>query len=111
MSVKCPNCGKGTLRKGRVREEMFGVDLGEYDAELCPSCGESFLTGASMEALELRAKELGLWGLAAKVKVVKSGNSLVVRIPAPLARHLKLVSGQEILVAPERRNRLVLELA
>jgi antitoxin component of MazEF toxin-antitoxin module len=60
--------------------------------------------------MEARAKELGLWGLASKVKVVKSGNSLVVRIPSPLARYLRMKSGQEVLVTPDRANRLVLEL-
>ncbi|MFZ1023874.1 MAG: AbrB/MazE/SpoVT family DNA-binding domain-containing protein [Thermoplasmata archaeon] len=111
MVERCPACGKGVLRPARVHEEMFGVDLGVYDGEVCDRCGESFLTGKSMDQVEARAKELGLWGLATKVKVVRSGNSLVVRIPSPLARYLKLRSGQEVLVAPDKGRRLVLELA
>jgi len=55
---------------------MFGVDLGAYDVEVCNGCGESFLTGESVDKIEARAKELGLWGLASKVKVGKSGESL-----------------------------------
>ena len=90
---------------------MFGVDLGEYDAEVCSSCGKSFLGSEAMDKLEARAKELGLWGLASKVKIARSGNSLVVRIPAPLARYLKMKSGQEVLIAPDQANRLVLEVA
>ncbi len=104
-------CGKGTLHAGRVNEGLFGVDLGSFDAETCDACGESFLSSKSMDALESRAKELGLWGLASKVKVARSGNSLVVRIPSPLARYLKMKSGQEVLVAPDKGTRLVLELA
>lgn len=111
MGVRCPVCGKGVLRSERVREEMFGVDLGTYEGEVCDKCGESFLSSESMERVEVRAKELGLWGLASKVKVVRSGNSLVVRIPSPLARYLKIRSGQEVLVAPDKERRLVLELA
>lgn len=111
VTEKCPQCGDGILRAKRVREQMFGVDLGTFDAEVCDHCGESFLTSESMDRLEARAKELGLWGLASKVKVVRSGNSLVVRIPSPLARYLKMKSGQEILVAPDKEKRLVLELA
>lgn len=111
MTERCPVCGKGLLRTKRIREEMFGVDLGTYDAEVCDVCGESFLTSESMDRVEARAKELGLWGLASKVKVVRSGNSLVVRIPSPLARYLKIRSGQEVLVAPDKEKRLVLELA
>lgn len=60
--------------------------------------------------MEARAKERGLWGLAAKVKIVKSGNSIVVRIPAALARYLKMKTGQDVLVSPDRANRLILEL-
>lgn len=94
-----------------IKEEMFGVDLGEYAGEKCTNCGETFLTSESMRAIEKRAKELGLWGLASKVKVARSGNSIVVRIPAPLAQYLKLKKGQEIMVSPDKENRLVLELA
>ena len=111
MVERCPVCGKGVLRPKRVREEMFGVALGTCDGEVCDNCGESFLSSKSMERVEARAKELGLWGLASKVKVVRSGNSLVVRIPSPLARYLKIKSGQEVLVAPDKERRLVLELA
>lgn len=111
MSERCPDCGKGFLHPAKVHEEMFGVDLGEYDGEVCDRCGESFLSRKSMDQLETRAKALGLWGLATKVKVVRSGNSLVVRIPSPLARYLKLRKGQEVVVAPDKERRIVLELA
>lgn len=111
MVSRCPVCGKGTLRPGTVHEEMFGVDLGKYPGEVCDRCGESFLSSESMHKVEQKAKELGLWGLASKVKIARSGNSLVVRIPSSLARYLKMKSGQEVLVSPEKANRLVLELA
>lgn len=111
MVERCPVCGKGALRSKRVREVMFGVDLGTYDGEVCDSCGENFLGSTAMDAIEGRAKELGIWGLGTKVKVVRSGNSLVVRIPAPLARYLKIKSGQDVMVSPDTRKRLVLELA
>jgi ribosomal protein S27AE len=108
---RCPVCGKGVLRPARVQEERFGVNLGKYDGEVCNRCGESFLGSKSMKRLETWAKELGLWGLSTKVKVVRSGNSLVVRIPPPLAKHLRLRSGLELLIAPDKERRLVLELA
>ncbi len=109
--VRCPACGKGELHRGKIREQMFGVDLGEYPAEICGSCGESFVDQKAMRKIEARAKELGLWGLAKKVSIAKSGNSLVVRIPADLARFLKLKGGEDALVRPEGRERIVVELA
>ncbi len=110
MVERCPVCEKGGLRPKRAREEMFGVLLGDYDAEVCDSCGEVFYTAESVDKIEARAKELGLWGLASKVKVARSGNSLVVRIPSALARYLQLRSGQEVLLAPDQKHRLVLDL-
>lgn len=89
---------------------MFGIDLGEYPAEVCDSCGESFVDQAAMGKIEARAKKLGLWGLAKKVSIAKSGNSLVVRIPAELARFLRLKGGEEALVRPDGRERIVVEL-
>ena len=74
MMAQCPVCGKGKLRRGKIREQMFGVDLGEYPAEICDSCGESFVDQKAMKKIETRAKELGLWGLAKKVSIAKSGN-------------------------------------
>ena len=108
--TQCPVCGKGKLRRGKVREQMFGVDLGEYPAEICGSCEESFVDQEAMRKIETRAKELGLWGLAKKVSIAKSGNSLVVRIPADLARFLKLKGGEDALVRPEGREKIVVEL-
>ena len=108
--VECPVCGKGKLRRGKVREEMFGIDLGEYSAEICDSCGESFVDQDAMRKIEARAKEMGLWGLAKKVSIAKSGNSLVVRIPAKLARFLRLKGGEDALVRPEGREKIVVEL-
>lgn len=90
---------------------MFGVDLGAYEAEVCDACGEVFFTSQSVDRIESRARELGLWGLAAKVKVARSGNSLVVRIPSPLAKYLKIRNGQEVLLAPDKAHTLVLDLA
>jgi len=50
-------------------------------------------------------------GLAKKMKVAKSGNSLVVRIPAEIARFLDLDVGREILLYPEGKKKLVFEVA
>jgi len=108
--VGCPVCGKGKLRRGKAREEMFGIDLGEYPAEICDACGESFVNQDAMKKIEARAKEMGLWGLAKKVSIAKSGNSLVVRIPAELARFLRLKGGEDALVRPEGREKIVVEL-
>lgn len=110
MTSECPVCGKGKLRRGQIREDMFGIDLGEYPAEICDACGESFVDQESMRRIEAKAKAMGVWGLAKKVSIAKSGNSLVIRIPAELARFLGIKSGQDALVRPEGREKIVVEL-
>lgn len=111
MVEKCAVCTVGKLRTKQVREEMFGVTIGTFEAGVCDRCREAFFTSESVDQIEIRSRELGLWGLASKVKLARSGNSLVVRIPSPLARYLKLRSGQEVMLAPDQRHRLVLDLA
>jgi hypothetical protein len=107
---KCPVCEKGKLRDGKIEEVMFGVPLGKFKAEICDKCNESFVDEKTMKMIEAKAKEEGIWGLAEKIKIVKSGNSLAVRIPAKIANFLKLKEGEEIVLHPEGTNRIILEL-
>jgi hypothetical protein len=106
----CPICEKGVLRKGSIEEKMFGIFLGMYEAEICDKCNESFLDEGAMKRIESRAKELGLWGVAKKVKIIKSGNSIAIRIPAQLARFLDLKEGAELLLYPEGKEKIICEI-
>jgi hypothetical protein len=106
---KCPICKKGSLKLGVVEEEIFGMRLGKFKAEICDCCNESFVDEEEMRKIEEKAKKLGIWGLAQKLKVSKSGNSLVVRIPAKIAKLLCVKVGQEFLLHPEGKEKLILE--
>lgn len=108
---KCPVCGRGALKPVTVHEDMFGLDLGDYPGEECSRCGETFVPADALGLIQARARKVGLWGLASKVKLARSGSSLVVRIPAKLARDLKVKNGQGVVVSLEKCNRLVLEFA
>lgn len=108
--TKCPSCGKGTLRETDVEESMFGVSLGTFHGEVCGSCKETFLDETAMDELEVRARKAGVWGLGKKLKVVRSGNSLVIRIPAELADHMHLKAGTEVYVHPEGGDRIVVDV-
>ncbi|MEW6070507.1 MAG: AbrB/MazE/SpoVT family DNA-binding domain-containing protein [Candidatus Thermoplasmatota archaeon] len=108
---KCPVCERGKLKKGEIDEEMFGVALGKFEAELCDYCHESFVDERVMAKIEEKAKKIGIWGLAEKLKVAKSGNSLVVRLPARIAKFLSIKAGQEVLVHPESKEKLVIEIS
>jgi YgiT-type zinc finger domain-containing protein len=106
--MKCPVCEKGILKKGKTKEYMFGNYLGEFPAEICTHCGESFTDSATTKKIEDIAKKQGIWGLGAVTKITKTGNSLAVRIPKKIADYLKLKSGKEAYIHPED-NKLIVE--
>jgi len=108
VKMKCPICQKGKLKKTKIREEMFGIYLGTFPAEVCSECGESFTDTETTRKIEKIAKEKGIWGLGMKTKITKTGNSLAVRIPKKIATFLKLKAGEETFLHPEV-NKLVME--
>jgi len=106
--MKCPVCEKGNLKKGNVKEYMFGIYLGEFPAEICSKCEESFTDANTTRKIEEAAKKKGIWGIGKKTKITKSGNSLAVRIPKEIADFLKWKEGKEAYIHPEG-NKLVIE--
>jgi len=106
--MKCPVCGRGNLEKGKIREVMFGIDLGQFPAEICNKCKESFTDGNTTQAIEKAAKKKGIWGLGRKTKISKAGNSLAVRIPKEIVHFLKLKDGMEAYIHPEK-DKIIIE--
>lgn len=106
--MKCPVCEKGILKKGKINETMFGVYLGEFPAQICTKCNESFTDEKTTQAIELAAKEKGIWGLGKKTKITKTGNSLAVRIPKEIVKFLNLKEGKEDYIHPEK-DKIVIE--
>ena len=54
--MKCPICDKGILKKGKIKESMFGIYLGEFPAEICSECGESFTDSETTKKIEETVK-------------------------------------------------------
>lgn len=108
MKMKCPICEKGDLKKGKIHETMFGVYLGEFQAEICTKCNESFTDEKTTRVIEEVAKKRGIWGLGKKTKITKTGNSLAVRIPKEIANFLKLKNGEGVYIHPEK-SKIVIE--
>jgi len=107
--MKCPICEKGELKKTKVKEEMYGVFLGEFPAEVCNKCNESFTDEVTTRKITESAKEKGVWGLGVKTKIAKTGNSLAIRIPQKLATFLNLKEGEETYLHPDKKN-LIIEM-
>ena len=107
--IRCPICEKGKLIKVIKKHVLFGVDLGVYPGEKCTSCGEVFTDSSAMEKIEAVAKKKGIWGLSARTKITKTGNSLAVRIPKKIVDYLKLTNNKEVYVHPEH-DKLIVEI-
>lgn len=106
--MRCPICEKGNLKNGMIKEHMFGVYLGEFPAQICNKCNESFTDEETTKKIEEIAKQKGIWNLGVKTKITRTGNSLAVRIPKAIANYLKLKEGEEAYIHPES-NKLVIE--
>jgi YgiT-type zinc finger domain-containing protein len=110
MATTCYECGKKTMKRKSVEYLFHGVLLGTFPAEVCSSCGEQFFGEAASVRIEAAAKAKGVWGLQAVTKVAKSGNSLDVRISKKLAKFVGMHQGDEVVVHPEGKKRLVIEM-
>ena len=106
--MKCPVCDKGDLKKGKIKETMFGIYLGDFPAEICSKCNESFTDEKTTRAIEEAAKKKGVWGLGKKTKITRTGNSLAVRIPKEIVNFLKIKEGKEAYIHPEK-DKIVIE--
>ncbi len=105
--MKCPICEKGELKKTKIKEKMFGVELGEFPAEVCEKCGESFTDEETTKKIEEKAKERGIWGLGTKTKITKTGNSLAIRVPKKIADFMNLKDGEEAYIHPEAKGLMI----
>ena len=92
--------------KEKVDFVQFGILLGRFDALVCPLCEETVFEGAVSKKIELKAKELGIWGLARKTHIGTSGTSLDVKVPKSIVEFLKLQKGQEVIIEPAAKNKI-----
>jgi len=109
MNEKCYVCGKGMLEPKKVDFKLYGTSLGKFDAEVCNACNETFFSEESSDKIDTLAKKNGLWGLEAKTKVGKVGNSMDVKINRRIAEFVGLKKGKEVRVFPDGKNRIIIE--
>ena len=103
------HCG-GKLVEGPIHVEHLGIDFGIRTGHVCTRCGDEFLSDETWQEIENTAKARGLFGLERKVRVRKSGNSLVVSIPPDLARALVISKDSLVSLLPLGRGRLELQV-
>jgi len=103
--TKCEEC-KGKIITKKVPFKMYGVNLGNFKAEVCTKCGEEVFDEEVSDEIEKITKEKGLYGLGAKTKVGVVGNSLDIRINKKIAEFCDMKKGEDVFVYPESKNKL-----
>lgn len=66
--MKCPVC-EGSLVRKKIPYKIGYYNLGNFEADICSSCGETFFTEKSSDTIDKKAKEAGLWGPEKKGKI------------------------------------------
>ena len=105
----CEECGGKIIRK-MVDYILLGENLRKFPADVCTKCGEQVFDEEVSEKIDVIAKQKGLWGLQAKTRVGKIGNSFNVLINSKIAKFLELKKGEEVVVYPESKNKLVISI-
>ena len=101
----CDECRRGKMIKKKTDYILLGQNLGKYDALVCNACGEMVFTAETFQEVETKARERGLWGLAAKTRIGTSGNALDVKLPKSIIEFMHLQKGQEVLIEPLDKQR------
>ena len=107
--MKCILC-EGPLIKKYVEHREFGILIGKFNAQVCTKCGEIYFDQQTAEKIQQKSKELGLFGLAKKVKVAEIGNSVAIRIPKEISKFLNLKKGREVTISPESKSELIINI-
>ncbi len=102
-------CG-GKLKKTFCSVEFFGINFGEQPCEVCTACSTEFIDDATMEKIEEDVKKRKLFGLERQIRVAKSGNSLVFRIPPEIARFADIKVKDQAKIIPIDKHRIEIDL-
>ena len=106
--MNCPICNKKMIK--RKEPYFFGnIKLGEFEAEKCGKCNDVFFTEKASDAIDKKAKEIGIWRIGKEGKLGYSGNSIIVRVPKEIAEFLNFKKGKKVFIHPEGENKLVVE--
>lgn len=108
--TECYECKRGKLEKKKVNYEIYGVNVGKFEAEVCNKCGEQFFSEEVSDKISGKTKELGLWGLESRTRIGVVGTTLDLRFNKKLIEFLRLKKGKEAIVYPESREKFIVEL-
>lgn len=106
---RCWECdGKLVIKK--IPYDFLGERIGTFPAKVCNTCKEEIFSEETSRKIDKIIKDKGLWGLESRTRIGKSGDSLNVIINKKLAKFMKLKKGEEVLVYPENKKKLIISL-
>ncbi|MBS3156629.1 hypothetical protein J4442_00450 [Candidatus Woesearchaeota archaeon] len=108
--TECYECKNGKLEKKKINYEIYGVNVGRFEAEVCDKCGETYFSEETSDRISEETKKLGLWGLESRTKIGVVGTTLDLRFNKKLIEFLKLRKGKEAVIYPESREKFIVEL-
>ena len=100
----------GSLKSKLIEHKEYGISLGKFRALVCSKCNEVFFDSDIVDKIQLRSKQLGLFGLSRKTKVANVGNSLAIRIPKEIAKFMKLKKKEEVRIVPKSSKEISIEV-
>lgn len=96
--MKCGNCGN---RMEKVRYDVgFGIMVDSYT---CSNCHHNFTDEKVLDDAMEKMRER----MAIRIKILKVGSGVGIRIPNEVARKLKLKTGKEVEIIPGENQIIV----
>lgn len=109
-TIKCGKCGAPMEEVVLDRYEFEeGIALDNVRGMHCEN-GHVTFTEAQAEEMEKRTENIRKRAFKFARTVSKSGRSLVMRIPADLARHLDLTENSEVELIPLDKKKFLVEV-
>ena len=107
--TNCEECDGRVIHK-EVDYIFLGENLGKFPAEVCTECGEEVFDEEITKRISQIAKKKKLWGMNARATVNQVGGSVGITIAKNIAQFLKLKKGEEVILYPENKKRLIVEV-
>ncbi|MDI6654371.1 MAG: AbrB/MazE/SpoVT family DNA-binding domain-containing protein [Candidatus Hydrothermarchaeota archaeon] len=108
--IKCGKCGKEMKETALDKYEFEeGISLDNVRAMKCPT-GHVTFTEEQALAIERRTEDIKKHAFKFVRSISRSGRSLVMRIPADLAKHVGLKEDSKIELIPLDKKKFLVEV-
>ena len=105
----CEECA-GKIVKKKVDYHFLGENLGKFPAEVCTQCSEQVFEEDVTKKIAAISKQKGLWGINDRARVNQIGGSVGIIINKKIAQFLSLKKGEEVILYPENKKRLIIQI-